>query len=182
MPVRPRYVERTSSPKVLASFMASMMSWSTPIETFTVCDPFAPWSRRTSTSWSSVGVSTTFASSSRLRDFGGTWCWNHYPGVQCDIESYIYLPLLEETGYIPDQRFAGGDISVARLLTHAEQNGYRQIEASERSQQAWVRTIREANESRRTYLMHCTPGYFNVLWDVARGFFDETYGPGEIEF
>jgi hypothetical protein len=72
--------------------------------------------------------------------------------------------------------------SVARLLTHAEQNGYRQIEASERSQQAWVRTIREANESRRTYLMHSTPGYFNVLWDVARGFFDETYGPGEIEF
>ena len=42
MPVRPRYVERTSSPKVLASFMASMMSWSTPIETFTVCDLFAP--------------------------------------------------------------------------------------------------------------------------------------------
>ena len=34
-------------------------------------------------------------------DFGGTWYWNRYPGAQCDIESYIYLPLLEETGYIP---------------------------------------------------------------------------------
>src|SRR4029077_5086766 len=31
-------------------------------------------------------------------DFGGTWYWNRYPGAQCDIESYIYLPLLEETG------------------------------------------------------------------------------------
>jgi cyclohexanone monooxygenase len=29
-------------------------------------------------------------------DFGGTWYWNRYPGAQCDIESYCYLPLLEE--------------------------------------------------------------------------------------
>ena len=35
-------------------------------------------------------------------DFGGTWYWNRYPGVQCDIESYIYLPLLEELGYVPE--------------------------------------------------------------------------------
>ncbi len=32
-------------------------------------------------------------------DFGGTWYWNRYPGAQCDIESYCYLPLLEETGF-----------------------------------------------------------------------------------
>ena len=32
-------------------------------------------------------------------DFGGTWYWNRYPGAACDTESYIYLPLLEETGY-----------------------------------------------------------------------------------
>ena len=37
-------------------------------------------------------------------DFGGTWYWNRYPGAQCDIESYIYLPLLEETGYIPKEK------------------------------------------------------------------------------
>src|ERR1035437_5598560 len=37
-------------------------------------------------------------------DFGGTWYWNRYPGAQCDIESYIYLPLFEETGYIPSNR------------------------------------------------------------------------------
>ena len=49
-------------------------------------------------------------------DFGGTWYWNRYPGVQCDIESYCYLPLLEETGYMPVQRFADGD----EILEHAE--------------------------------------------------------------
>ena len=41
-------------------------------------------------------------------DFGGTWYWNRYPGAQCDIESYIYLPLLEELGYIPTERYAHG--------------------------------------------------------------------------
>ncbi len=39
-------------------------------------------------------------------DFGGTWYWNRYPGAQCDIESYSYLPLLEETGYIPKLRYS----------------------------------------------------------------------------
>ena len=39
-------------------------------------------------------------------DFGGTWYWNRYPGAQCDIESYIYLPLLEELDYIPTEKYA----------------------------------------------------------------------------
>jgi len=38
-------------------------------------------------------------------DFGGTWYWNRYPGAACDIESYIYLPLLEETGFMPKQKY-----------------------------------------------------------------------------
>ena len=33
--------------------------------------------------------------------FGGTWYWNRYPGVMCDVESYIYMPMLEDLGYIP---------------------------------------------------------------------------------
>ena len=41
-------------------------------------------------------------------DFGGTWYWNQYPGVQCDIESYIYLPLLEELGYMPKEKYSYG--------------------------------------------------------------------------
>jgi cyclohexanone monooxygenase len=39
-------------------------------------------------------------------DFGGTWYWNRYPGAACDVESYIYLPALEETGYVPKQRYS----------------------------------------------------------------------------
>ena len=38
-------------------------------------------------------------------DFGGTWYWNRYPGAQCDIEAYVYLPLLEEVGYIPTEKY-----------------------------------------------------------------------------
>lgn len=39
---------------------------------------------------------------------GGTWYWNRYPGVMCDVESYIYLPMLEELGYVPTERYASG--------------------------------------------------------------------------
>ncbi|MGW5331277.1 flavin-containing monooxygenase [Streptomyces bauhiniae] len=42
-------------------------------------------------------------------DFGGTWYWNRYPGVHCDIESHVYLPLLDETGYVPEWKYAPGD-------------------------------------------------------------------------
>ncbi|SLM96128.1 flavin-containing monooxygenase [Brevibacterium yomogidense] len=39
-------------------------------------------------------------------DFGGTWYWNRYPGAQCDIESYCYLPLLEELDYMPKEKYS----------------------------------------------------------------------------
>ncbi len=39
-------------------------------------------------------------------DFGGTWYWNRYPGAQCDIESYCYLPLLEELSYMPKEKYS----------------------------------------------------------------------------
>ena len=38
-------------------------------------------------------------------DFGGTWYWNRYPGCMCDVEAYTYLPLLEETGYVPTEKY-----------------------------------------------------------------------------
>jgi pentalenolactone D synthase len=41
----------------------------------------------------------------RAGDVGGTWYWNRYPAAQCDVESYIYLPLLEEMGYIPTAKY-----------------------------------------------------------------------------
>ncbi|KAJ6585340.1 flavin-binding monooxygenase-like family protein [Mycena capillaripes] len=48
--------------------------------------------------------------------FGGTWYWNRYPGLMCDVESYIYMPLLEETGYMPKHKYAYGP----ELRAHAE--------------------------------------------------------------
>lgn len=42
----------------------------------------------------------------KASDFGGTWYWNRYPGCMCDVESYTYLPLLEETGYMPTEKYA----------------------------------------------------------------------------
>lgn len=44
----------------------------------------------------------------RAGDFGGTWYWNRYPGLACDMKSYVYLPLLEETGYMPPRNYASG--------------------------------------------------------------------------
>ena len=52
-------------------------------------------------------------------DFGGTWYWNRYPGIACDIEAYIYLPLLEETGYMPTQKYATG----AEIFAHCQRIG-----------------------------------------------------------
>ncbi len=52
-------------------------------------------------------------------DFGGTWYWNRYPGIACDIESYIYMPLLEETGYLPTQKYATG----AEIFEHCQRIG-----------------------------------------------------------
>ena len=40
---------------------------------------------------------------------GGTWYWNRYPGVMCDVESYMYIPMLEEFDYVPTQRYAYGE-------------------------------------------------------------------------
>jgi cation diffusion facilitator CzcD-associated flavoprotein CzcO len=49
---------------------------------------------------------TDFRIVEKAGDFGGTWYWNRYPGAACDVESYVYLPLLEETGYMPTEKYA----------------------------------------------------------------------------
>ena len=52
-------------------------------------------------------------------DFGGTWYWNRYPGAACDTESYVYLPLLEETGYMPVSKYA----RAPEILEHSRRIG-----------------------------------------------------------
>jgi cyclohexanone monooxygenase len=53
-------------------------------------------------------------------DFGGTWYWNRYPGAQCDIESYCYLPLLEELGYMPKEKYS----YVREIFEHSQRVGH----------------------------------------------------------
>lgn len=50
----------------------------------------------------------------RAADVGGTWYWNRYPGIACDVESYVYIPLLEELGYLPTHKYASG----AEIFAH----------------------------------------------------------------
>ena len=54
-------------------------------------------------------------------DFGGTWYWNRYPGAQCDIESYCYLPLLEELDYMPQEKYS----YVSEIFEHSQRIGQR---------------------------------------------------------
>ena len=49
-------------------------------------------------------------------DFGGTWYWNRYPGAMCDVESYCYLPLLEEMGYMPKHKYSFAE----EILEHSK--------------------------------------------------------------
>src|SRR3954451_16142949 len=53
-------------------------------------------------------------------DFGGTWYWNRYPGAMCDVESYIYLPLLEEIGYVPKEKYSHAPEILAHSRAIAE--------------------------------------------------------------
>ncbi len=57
-------------------------------------------------------------------DVGGTWYWNRYPGIACDVESYSYLPLLEETGYFPSMKFASGFEILEYCQLLAERYGF----------------------------------------------------------
>ncbi len=51
--------------------------------------------------------------------FGGTWYWNRYPGAQCDTAAMIYMPLLEETGYMPSERY----VHAPEILEHCNRIG-----------------------------------------------------------
>ena len=52
-------------------------------------------------------------------DFGGNWYWNRYPGAQCDTASFVYMPLLEETGHMPTEKYA----HAPEILEHSRRIG-----------------------------------------------------------
>ncbi len=84
-------------------------------------------------------------------DVGGTWYWNRYPGVRCDVESSVYLPLLEEVGTIPSERYAPGEEIRRHAVAIAEHYGlYRDTLFQTRATAlTWTRT-RRSGSSRPT--------------------------------
>ncbi len=95
-------------------------------------------------------------------DFGGTWYWNRYPGAACDVESYIYLPLLEEIGYIPTQKYA----QAPEILEHSRaiarhfdlyRNACLQTEVTElrwdEAQLRWVIRTNRGDQMRARYVV-----------------------------
>ena len=59
-------------------------------------------------------------------DFGGTWYWNRYPGASCDIESYIYFPLLEQTKFIPKQKYTNAPETLEYIGVIAKKYGLKE--------------------------------------------------------
>ena len=83
-----------------------------------------------------TGARLTEAGVKRVRiiekggDFGGTWYWNRYPGAACDVESYVYLPLCEELGFVPKEKYT----HAPEILAHSRATvSYTHLRAHETS-------------------------------------------------
>jgi cyclohexanone monooxygenase len=81
-------------------------------------------------------------------DFGGTWYWNRYPGAQCDIESYCYLPLLEELNYMPKEKYS----YVTEIFEHSQRIGDRYGLYEKAHFQTRVRSIDWDNDLKRWHI------------------------------
>ncbi|MFI8194651.1 flavin-containing monooxygenase, partial [Streptomyces sp. NPDC085946] len=98
-------------------------------------------------------------------DFGGTWYWNRYPGIHCDIESHVYLPMLDETGYVPEWKYAPGEEIRRHAVRIAEKfDLYADALFStavtsltwDDTSQAWIVTTDRGDEFRATYVVTAT--------------------------
>jgi cyclohexanone monooxygenase len=98
-------------------------------------------------------------------DFGGTWYWNRYPGAQCDIESYIYMPLLEDLGYMPKEKYSFGEEILAYTQALAEkydlyrdacfQTGVTETRWDEEAQR-WIVSTDRGDHMRARYVVQST--------------------------
>jgi cation diffusion facilitator CzcD-associated flavoprotein CzcO len=102
---------------------------------------------------------------------GGTWYWNRYPGVMCDVESYIYMPMLEEMNYVPSTRYAFGDEIRRHLDAVATKFGlvddalfHTGVDTSEWDEESsrWVLRTDRGDEVRAKYLI-MAPGILNLM-------------------
>ncbi|EXL39716.1 hypothetical protein FOCG_17687 [Fusarium oxysporum f. sp. radicis-lycopersici 26381] len=72
--------------------------------------------------------------------YGGTWYWNRYPGLMCDVEGYCYLPLLEETGYMPKHKYSFGAEIRGQLERIATQYGFQAMFSTKVDSHVWDET------------------------------------------
>jgi cyclohexanone monooxygenase len=101
-------------------------------------------------------------------DFGGTWYWNRYPGIRCDVESYTYIPLLEDTGFMPSEKYAKGAEIYEQCRLIGEkfelyrdalfQTEVRSLEWDE-SRQRWIVTTTRDDEIAARFVVSCTGHY-----------------------
>jgi len=96
-------------------------------------------------------------------DFGGTWYWNRYPGASCDIESYVYFPLLEETGFIPKKKYtdAPETLEYCRILSKKYklyENACFQTEVTsskwDEETQRWIIETNKKDRMKAKYVVH----------------------------
>jgi cation diffusion facilitator CzcD-associated flavoprotein CzcO len=102
---------------------------------------------------------------------GGTWYWNRYPGVMCDVESYVYMPKLEEMGYVPTTRYAFGD-EIRRHLDAVAQRYdlvdralfHTTVQRSEWDEESarWILTTDRGDVIRAHYLV-VAPGILHLM-------------------
>jgi cation diffusion facilitator CzcD-associated flavoprotein CzcO len=101
---------------------------------------------------------------------GGTWYWNRYPGLMCDVESYIYMPMLEEMATIPTMRYASGE--EIRLHLEAIADRYHLVDDAlfhtsvetttwDDDNARWVITTDHGDEIRTKYVIMCV-GILNL--------------------
>ncbi|MBA2610126.1 MAG: NAD(P)/FAD-dependent oxidoreductase [Actinobacteria bacterium] len=102
---------------------------------------------------------------------GGTWYWNRYPGVMCDVESYIYMPMLEEMDYVPTRRYTYGEEIRRHVQAIAEKfdletdalfhTGVTRAEWSDAAARWRVQTDRGDNFTSRYYVL--AVGLLNLM-------------------
>ncbi len=98
-------------------------------------------------------------------DVGGTWYWNRYPGAACDVESYIYMPLLEEVGTMPSEKYA----KAPEIFAHSQKIArhydlyrdalFQTVVESARwdgKRQRWIVSTSRGDEIAARFLISCT--------------------------
>ncbi|KAM0229839.1 hypothetical protein ACHAPO_009733 [Fusarium lateritium] len=87
--------------------------------------------------------------------YGGTWYWNRYPGLMCDVEGYCYLPLLEETGYMPKHKYSVGAEIRGQLERIATKYEFRAMFSTKVDSHVW-------DEAKGRWILDMTQSFGNV--------------------